>query len=83
MIKKLYTVNREWGLQMSINIKIEYLVVNSNARFDVIRSNDVTINQDNHFKYLGTKLVKEDLRDSEIKNRIQQSGRIIECLKSV
>lgn len=82
MIKRLYNEYKKWGLQVSLQ-KTEYLVANSEAKFEVMINDDVQVKQVDQFKYLGAQINKEGLGTFEIKNRIQQSRKIIGVLNSL
>lgn len=56
-MKRLYSAHAEWGLQVSFK-KIQYLVINSDACFEVLTNEDVLVRQVKCFKYLGVTIDK-------------------------
>ena len=69
MMKKLHQEYKKWGLEMSL-AKRKYLVINSDARFQVLINDNVEIKQVEKFKYLGSYLDKNVLGELEIKYRL-------------
>jgi len=59
--------------------KTEYMAVNSSASFQIPISNK-QVKQVDHFKYLS---VTKEEGTREIKKRIEQGRKIIECLNSI
>ncbi|XP_030758447.1 uncharacterized protein LOC115884099 [Sitophilus oryzae] len=78
----LYVQYEKWGLQVSLK-KTEYLVVNSEAAFEVLITDDTQVTQVNNFKYLGSIVTKQGIGEDEIKLRIQAGKRVVGCLNSL
>lgn len=82
MMRKLHTEYQQWGLSVSLK-KTEYLVVNSEANFEVLIDEDTAIKQVEKFKYLGAIVDRNGIGGAEIKHRIQEGRKIIGCLNSL
>lgn len=83
MLQRLYRQYNEWGLRIN-TCKTEYMVVNSSAQFPIFISDNETVKQVDQFKYLGVLINKDEgIGRTEIKNRIEQSRKVIGCLNSV
>lgn len=79
MIKRLYNEYKKWGLQVSLQ-KTEYLVANSEVKFEVMINDVLQVKPMDQFKYRGAQINKDGLGTFEINNRIQQSRKIIGAL---
>ncbi|XP_030758935.1 uncharacterized protein LOC115884480 [Sitophilus oryzae] len=75
MLRRLYTQYREWGLEVSLE-KTEYLVLNSDAKFDILIDDKAEIQQVDTFKYVGAIVDKNGIGGIEIKQRIQNARRV-------
>lgn len=82
MLTRLYKAYETWGLNVNVN-KTEYLVVNSDARFEVLIKDSTSIEQVDEFKYLGALITREGLGKPEIKKRIEQSRKVLGSLNSI
>lgn len=82
MLKRLYEEYAKWGLQISLN-KTEYLVVNSNAKFDVLLNDDSHVKQVSEFKYLGVTIDNNGIGKREINQRVQKARKVLGALNSV
>lgn len=82
MLRRLYNEYENWGMHISLT-KTEYLVVNSNAQFDIILNNNHQVKQVNDFKYLGVTVDNNGIGKSEIKERIQKARKVVGALNSI
>jgi Reverse transcriptase (RNA-dependent DNA polymerase) len=83
MIRRLYTEYEKWGLHVNLK-KTEFLVVNSEERnFEILINDGSTIVQVEEFKYLGAVVDKNGIDEREIKHRLQEAKKIIDCLNSL
>lgn len=80
----LWTLLVTKSLLLNISLKkTEYLVTNSDAKFEVLINEDIEIKQVEKFKYLGYCIDKNDLGETKIKDRIKQGRKIVESLNSL
>lgn len=82
MMRRLYTEYEKWGLQVSLE-KTEYLIINSDNKFEVLINDDTQIKQVDNFKYLGTTLDKDGIGQREIRTRIRNARKVIGALNPV
>lgn len=82
MLRRLYSEYRKWGLEVSLE-KTEYLVVGSDAKFEVLINDDVQIRQIEQFKYLGVIIDGDGIGSQNIRFRIQEARKVIGALNSV
>ena len=82
MLRRLYTEYQRWGLEVSLD-KTEYLVINSDAKFEVLINDDVQVRQVDKFKYLGTVIDKDGIGYQEICHRIQKARNVVGALNSI
>lgn len=82
MLTRLYSTYKKWGLNINIE-KTEYLVVNSDAHFEILITENTSIKQVEEFKYLGAVINREGLGNKEIQRRVEQSRKVVGCLNSV
>ncbi|XP_030757801.1 uncharacterized protein LOC115883584 [Sitophilus oryzae] len=82
MLNRLHEEYERWGLKISFK-KTEFLVVNSETNFELLLNDEVQLSQIEQIKYLGVNINKRGLEQQEVKIRIQNAKRVIECLNSV
>ena len=63
--------------------KTEYLVINSDTRFEVLVNDSTLIEQVDECKYLRALIIREVLGKPEIQKRIEQRRKLIGSLKSI
>ena len=71
-----YKAYETWGLNVNVN-KTVNVVVNSDARFEVLIKDSTSIEQVVEFKYLGALITRQGLGKPEIKKRIEQSRKFL------
>lgn len=69
MVKKLYKESESWDLHVSLR-RIEYLAINSDARFQVLTHDNAEATRLKKFKCLGAIVDKSEIEDTEIRHRI-------------
>lgn len=82
VLKRLYTEYEKWGLQVSLE-KTEYLVVNTDTKFEVLINEETQVKQVNRFKYLGVTIDRDGIGQTEIQSKIQKARNIVGALNSV
>ena len=82
MLRRLYTEYEKWGLQVSLQ-KTEYLVINSDVRFEVLIKDDTFVKQVNTFKYLGVTIDKDGIGQQEIHTRTKKARQVVGALNSI
>lgn len=82
MLRRLYEEYAKWGLQISLT-NTEYLVVNSNAKFDVLLNDDSQVKQVTEFKYLGVSVDSNGIGKREINQRIQKARQVLGALNAI
>lgn len=82
MLRRLYAEYRKWGLEVSLE-KTEYLVINSEAKFEVLINDDAQIKQVDKYKYLGTVVDGNGIGSENIRFRIQQARKVVGALNSI
>ena len=71
MLKRLYKEYERWGMTVSLK-KTECLVINTDAKFEGLISDNTSINQVDEFKYLGVLIDRNALTK---RNRTSDPGR--------
>ncbi|XP_030767708.1 uncharacterized protein LOC115891404 [Sitophilus oryzae] len=79
---RLNSAYTEWGLTMNID-KTEYLVTNSDDKFDIFITDNAKLRQVESFKYLGTRITRKGLDKTEVSARIKQGRKIIGALNGI
>ncbi|XP_030749812.1 uncharacterized protein LOC115877685 [Sitophilus oryzae] len=81
-MSRLNSAYKEWGLTMNID-KTEYLVTNSDDKFDIFITDNAKLRQVESFKYLGARITRKGLDKTEVSARIEQGWKIIGALNGI
>ncbi|XP_030747709.1 uncharacterized protein LOC115876161 [Sitophilus oryzae] len=82
MMSRLNSAYTEWGLTVNID-KTEYLVTNSDDKFDIFITDNAKLRQVEWFKYLGARITRKGLDKTEVFARIEQGRKIIRALNGI
>ena len=82
MMSRLNSAYTEWGLTVNID-KTEYLVTNSDDKFDIFITDNAKLRQVEWFKYLGARITRKGLDKTEVSARIEQGRKIIGALNGI
>ncbi|XP_030761520.1 uncharacterized protein LOC115886487 [Sitophilus oryzae] len=83
MMSRLNSAYTEWGLTVNID-KTEYLLTNSNDKFDIFITDNAKLRQVEWFKYLGARISsRKGLDKTEVSARIEQGRKIIGALNGI
>ncbi|XP_030767681.1 uncharacterized protein LOC115891369 [Sitophilus oryzae] len=77
-MSRLNLAYTKWGLTMNID-ETEYLVTNSDDKFDIFITDNAKLRQVEWFKYLGARIIRKGLD----KTRIEQGRKIIGALNGI
>ncbi|XP_030768204.1 uncharacterized protein LOC115891784 [Sitophilus oryzae] len=81
-MSRLNSAYTEWGLTVNID-KTEYLVTNSDDKFDIFITDNAKLRQVEWFKYLGARITRMGLDKTEVSARIEQGRKIIGALNGI
>ena len=82
MLTRLYEEYKKWGLEISLE-KTEYLVVNSDAKFEVLINESALAKQVDKFKYLGIIVDGNGIGSQNMRYSIQEGIKVIGVLNAV
>ena len=81
MLTRLYEEYKKWGLEVSLE-KTEYLVVNSDAKFEVLINDSALVKQVDKFKYLGNIVADNGIGSRNMRYSIQEARKVIGALNA-